>query len=374
MISNEEQVRAAIAEQAGEWLVTNDDGPLDARDSAALIAWLKASPVHVEEFLGVSVIARDLREARSDPEYSLETVLARARAEDDTPVQPLWSGVIAPVRGISSRRWLTAAATMAAAVIVLSLGLFSLWNVRPIAQVSAPGGTTALHFETRHGEQLSRRLPDNSVLHLNTDSAVTIRFGKTERLVTLTSGQADFEVAHDPNRAFRVFAGSAEVVALGTKFDVRLEHDSTVVTVIEGRVTVGLSPMSEKLAPHSSQNHPPRFVQLGADQQIRVAADEWPATPAAVDAQRTTAWLHRQIVFDQEPLERVAAEFNRYAPKPIEIATPALRNLEISGVFATDDTEAFIAFLRSLTGVRVEVTTTRIRVSRDPGGAAPDYT
>ena len=373
MIPNEDKVRAAIAEEAGEWLVANDDGPLEARDSAALAAWLKASPVHVEEFLGVSVIARDLREARSDPEYSLETVLARARADDDTPVQPLWRRVIAPVRGISSRRWLTAAATMAA-VAVLSLGLFSLWNVRPVAHVAAPGATTALHFETRHGEQLSRRLPDNSVLHLNTDSAITIRFGKTERLVTLTSGQADFEVAHDPTRPFRVFAGSAEVVAIGTKFDVRLEGDSTVVTVVEGQVAVGPSPLLKKLGPQSSQNHPPRFVQLGADQQIRVAADEWPATPAAVDAQRTTAWLHRQIVFDQEPLERVAAEFNRYAPKPIEIATPALRNLEISGVFATDDTEAFIAFLRSLTGVRVEVTTTRIRVSRDPGVAALDYT
>jgi len=79
MISNEDKVRAAIAEQASEWLVANDDGPLEAQDSAALAAWLKASPAHVEEFLGVSVIARDLREARGDPEYSLETVLARAR-------------------------------------------------------------------------------------------------------------------------------------------------------------------------------------------------------------------------------------------------------------------------------------------------------
>src|SRR5207237_10109386 len=89
MIPNEDEVRAAIAEQAGEWLVANDDGPLEARDCAALTAWLKASPVHVEEFLGVSVIARDLREARSDPEYSLETVLARARTEAHTPGQPL---------------------------------------------------------------------------------------------------------------------------------------------------------------------------------------------------------------------------------------------------------------------------------------------
>jgi len=80
---------------------------------------------------------------------------------------------------------------------------------------------------------------------------------------------------------------------------------------------------------------------------------------------RSTAWLRHEIMFDHEPLERVAAEFNRFAPKPIEIATPALRSLQISGVFATDDTEAFIAFLRTLKGVRVEVTATNIRVSQD---------
>ncbi len=84
-----------------------------------------------------------------------------------------------------------------------------------------------------------------------------------------------------------------------------------------------------------------------------------------VDAQRATAWLHREIVFDHEPLEQVAAEYNRYPSKPIEIATPALQKLQISGVFATDDPEAFIAFLRSLKGVRVEETATRFRVSRD---------
>ena len=240
MISNEEKVRAAIAEQAGEWFVANDEGPLDAQDSAALAAWLKTSPVHIEEFLGVSTIARDLKEARTDPEYSLEAILARARATEDTPVQPLWPRVIDAVRGRTSGRWLTAAVAMAACA-VLSLGLLLTWNVRPIEHPPAPDGITALHFETRHGEQLTRRLADNSVLHLNTDSAVTIRYGKTERLVMLTSGQADFEVAHEPDRAFRVIAGSAEVVDLGTKFDVRLEHDSTVVTVVEGRVAVGPS-------------------------------------------------------------------------------------------------------------------------------------
>ena len=354
MNANEEKVRAAIAEQAGEWLVTNDAGPLEAQDSAALAAWLKSSPVHIEEFLAVSAIARDLKDARTDPEYSLEAILARARAEEDTSVKSLWSRVIHTVWVQPPRRWFPTAVTMAG-IAVLTLGVLLMWNVSRIQHPSASEGIAALHFATRHGEQLTQRLADNSVLHLNTDSAVSIRYSKSERLVTLMSGQADFEVALEAHRAFRVHAGPAEVIDLGTKFDVRLEQGSTVVTVVEGRVAVGPT--------NSRQNHSPRFIELNANQQIRVADAEWPATPIAVDAERTTAWLHRQIAFDNEPLERVAAEFNRYTSKPIEIATPALRNLQISGVFATDDPEAFIAFLRSLKGVRVEVTETRILVS-----------
>jgi transmembrane sensor len=356
MNSNEEKSRAAIAEQAGEWFVANDEGSLDARDSAALATWFKTSPVHIEEFLGVSAVVRDLKQARTNPQYSLEAILARARSEDEEPVQRLWPRLTETVRGRPFGGWFPAAATMTV-IALLSVGLLLKWNLGPTERAAAPDGMTALHFETRHGEQLTQRLADNSVLHLNTESAVSIRYSKGERLVTLRSGQASFEVAHEANRAFRVRAGSADITDLGTTFDVRLDEDSTVITVVEGRVTVGPTA--------SGQSPLLRPFELTADQQVRVAEGAWPPTPKVVDARRTTAWLYRKIVFDNEPLEQVAAEYNRYTAKPIEIATPALRKLRISGVFATDDTDAFIAFLRSLKGVRVEVTATRIRVSGD---------
>jgi transmembrane sensor len=361
MNSNDEKVRAAIADQAGEWFVANGETSLDARDAAALAAWLMTSPVHVEEFLGVSAIARDLKAAGTHPEYSVEAILARARVEGGTVVRSLESPAIPRAGGQPPRRWLAAAFGVAVCA-VLSLGLLFNWNARLFEHPSAPV-VTELHFETRHGEQMTRRLADDSLLHLNTDSAVTIRYSETQRLVTLYSGQADFEVAHDADRAFRVLAGSAEILDIGTQFDVRLERDSTVVTVVEGRIAVEPSTMQDKHGTNSSQNHPQSPLQLGPDQQLRVTQGEWPAVPIAVDAQRTTSWVRREIVFDHEPLEQVAAEYSRYAPKSIEITTPALRNLKITGSFATDDPDAFIAFLRSLKGVRVQVTATQIRVS-----------
>jgi transmembrane sensor len=360
MTSNDEKIRAAIAEQAGDWFVGNDEGLPDVQDSADLAAWLKISPVHIEEFLGVSVIARDLREAGTHPDFSLEAILARARADDEPPVHSFRLPPSNAGRSGASRRWLTATLAIAACVL-LSVGLFLTWNAGPNRHSTASDGMTALHFETRHGEQLTRRLADDSVLHLNTESAITIRYSKHERVAVLTSGEAHFEVAHEPERAFRVLAGSVEVSDLGTKFDVLLGRDTTVVTVVAGEVAVRPSTVTER--PPGS---PWTDVQVGANQQVIIANGIWPpAKVVAVDAERATAWLHRQIAFNHEPLEKVAAEFNRYAPKPIEIVTPGLQKLEISGVFTTDDPAAFIAFLRSMEGVQIEETTTRFRVSRD---------
>ena len=363
MISKHEDPRATIAAQAAEWFVANDAGALDAQHSAALVAWLTVSATHVEEFLRVAVIARDLRSTDADPEHSVDALVARAREQDDD-AESTWSAAFAAIRGSLRYRW-KYAAIAAGSLAAGSVGLLSLWSLRPTAPTSGVAApVTVVHLQTRHGEQQTYRLADNSLVHLNTDSAMTVRYTGTRRLAELTVGEADFEVAHDPKRTFRVAAGPAEIVDLGTRFAVRLESDSTLITVVEGRVAVG--PSQAAAGPGVSPGHGERtgFVELSSNQQISVVKGESPGTPQAVDAQRATAWLHREIIFEREPLARVASEFNRYAPKPIEITTPKLRDLEISGVFATDDSEAFIAFLRTLEGVRVDVTAAEIRVSQ----------
>ena len=229
--------------------------------------------------------------------------------------------------------------------------------MKPLAPLQA----SALHFTTGHGETEDLAAGRCSVLHLNTDSAATVRYSATERLVVLTAGEADFEVAHR-RRPFRVLAGPAAIVDLGTRFDVRLNAEAALVTVVEGRVAVAPAVPGRGALPRCSSAPISKFG--------------WPIGngrphPIAVDAQQETAWLHRQITFDHETLERVAAEYNRYAPKPIEITAPALRELEVSGTFSTDDPDELLAFLRSLEGVQVEVTATQIKVS--PSNAVPRH-
>jgi transmembrane sensor len=237
----------------------------------------------------------------------------------------------------------------AAVVLLMIAGALLWWNLERV---------TPQRYATTHGEQRSWRLADDSVLRLDTDTTVTVRYGRSERRVEVENGQALFEVVHDSARPFRVVAGSAEVVAVGTQFSVYREGDSTLVTVVQGQVDV----TAANGRAQADVDAVGRRVRVNAGEQLRIKAGVLPASPTRIDVERGTAWLRRELAFERQPLAVVAAEFNRYGALPIEIETPALRTLTVSGVFAADDTDSFIAFLRSLEGVGVEVTSTRIRV------------
>ena len=348
--------RALVAQEAADWFVANSDG-LDAQRREEFARWLRESPVHVEEYLAIAHIDRDLPAASADPGVPLGELIERARAAEDTNVRDLASRFD---RKRESRPWnlwsyagVAAAAAGVAAVALLS---WSQLRVNPAAVTVAE-----LRYATRHGEQMTQRLSDGSVLHLNTDTSVRVLYGAARREVRIERGQAEFEVVHQASRPFHVIAGSAEVVDVGTTFDVYLRPDATVVTVVEGRVSVGRSPLLDS---PGTPRAPVAPLYVDAGQQVRVVGGE-PSSPLSVDARRVTAWERGQLPFEQTPLEEVVAELNRYGATPIEIETPSLRTLAISGVFAADDTESFIAFLRSLDGVQVEVTATRIRVYRE---------
>lgn len=373
MEHKDERERALHAEQAADWYVGNRSNTTQA-EREAFIRWLKRSPQHVEEYLGVASVARDLRKTRSAADdFPLDELIARAKADklETLPLpRPPRAAKFQPPPVV---RWVALAASIAA-VGVLGFLASSAWNARHqlLTRDTHATGVSAIPpilYATGRGQQRTVQLPDGSVLHLNTDTAVAVNYSAARREALLMRGQADFEVRHDAQRAFVVIAHSAQITDVGTKFDVNLENDTTVITVVEGLVEVAPAPTPATRAaaggsaPAPRKATPQQPIQLSANQQLSVSAEEWPSAPKSVDAQRATAWLRRQIVFEHQPLERVAAEFNRYTATPIEIVTPALRELQISGVFSTDDPDAFIAFLRSLDGVDVKVTPTRVVVA-----------
>jgi transmembrane sensor len=352
--ASEMQVRAAVAQQAGTWFVTNQSDSLDRADREAFMTWLKASPIHVEEYLGVALVAHDLPAAADDGEMPLESLIELALADTSDDVIPLESFV--PVRESATQRtraplrW-SFATSVAAIVLVLSAS--ALWWMRDGEFLGLPK-----NYQTARGELVVAQLPDGTELHLNTDSKVTVRYSRSERVVEIARGQALFTVARDEQRRFRVTAGDVHVLAVGTQFEGYITPDATIVTVVEGSVAV----LTGEPPPPDVAGIPPGALQVNAGYQVRVDRGGVSAQPVAVDVQQTEAWLQRKIAFEHQPLGEVADEFNRYVSIPIEIDDAALRALPISGVFDANDIDSFVAFLQTLDGVRVERTPARIRV------------
>jgi transmembrane sensor len=352
---SEEQVRAAIAQQAATWFIDNQSGSLEQAERAAFVAWLKASPIHVEEYLGVALVAHDLPAAADDPQVPLESLLESARADDTDVVVPLQAPL--PVREPAPKRiWAPhgwSFATSIAAVVLLLAGSL-LWWVRSGEFLAVPRS-----YQTAHGEQIAVQLPDGTELRLNTDSAVKVRYTRRERVVEIARGQAFFTVARDVHRRFRVAAGEVNVLAVGTRFESYRRPDATIVTVVEGSVAVlaGQPPSADVTG------LPSGALRVEAGYQARVDASGVLDQPTPVDVQQVVAWLQQKIAFERRPLGEVADEFNRYGPIPIEIEDAALRALPISGVFDVHDIDSFVAFLQTLDGVRVERTPALIRVS-----------
>ena len=347
MTPSNEQIRLAIAEQAIEWFEENRRGPLDREARSRFMAWLAASPVHVDEYLVIAGLARRLHTAANTTEIPLEPLLARVRARRNQ-VLTLDSSVSEHAH-VTTRPRVWRPWTLAAAAALAVVALTTVWWTRDGERFGLPRT-----YSTGHGEQSVRLLPDGSVLHLNTDSQVTVHYSRRERVVDLDRGQALFQVTHEGERGFRVASGNAQVLTVGTEFEVYRRPGVVRVTVVEGTVAVYIGP-----PPTPAKPMPPGALRLGAGYQVEVR--DQVGAPQPVDARAAVAWLRRQIVFENEPLGEVADEFNRYGSITIEV-DEALRSLPITGVFDAYDADSFVASLATLNEVVVQKTPTRIRI------------
>jgi transmembrane sensor len=370
MNTMEQKIRSAAVEQAAEWFIANRSGDLTPREREDFRTWLCAAPANVREYLAIVSMSGDLQAARpSDAE--VQAFLQRALAGDGNSgrdnVVPLRESAKAPQpqclaqkpRQLVGRRF-----ALAAAILIVGGG--TVWGL--YTGLLNPNRS----FDTAHGEQRVVQLRDGSVMHLNSDSRVSVRYTKAERRIDVGRGQVLFDVVHEALRPFRVRAGTTEVLAIGTQFDVYRQARGTVVTVIEGQVQVYRAAWEPDTGADTDRTSlsPSRVSRIGvaAGRQVRVSSGEAAAAsaalpqPIAVDVKKAMAWLQRQIIFEQQRLDEVVSEFNRYGRIPIILQDERLRGVRVSGQFNAYDTDSFIELLRRLDGVEVNVNEREIAV------------
>ena len=78
------------------------------------------------------------------------------------------------------------------------------------------------------------------------------------------------------------------------------------------------------------------------------------AIPEELDPLKVVPETHK-LVFENQSLGEIAAELNRYNRQVIDIQGEALRAEQVTGVFQSHDPESFLAFVRRVPGVSVEL-------------------
>jgi transmembrane sensor len=223
-------------------------------------------------------------------------------------------------------------------------------------------------YTTAIGEQRSIRLEDGSIVDLNSRSIIRVRYQKHERHVDVKQGQALFSVVADSARPFIVESNGTRVRAVGTQFDVYRKKMGTVVTVVEGSVSVRApaATASRTAAPSIS----PDVVQmlsgellLKADEQVTVVPNARPEI-ARGTASMAIAWTRRKIVFSGASLAEVAEEFNRYSTRRLVVENPDEFDFRVSGVFSSADITSLVRFLHTRAEVAIEESDSQILIRK----------
>ncbi len=345
-----------IADEVAEWFACLQDPGCEPGRRQEFSDWIMRSPDHLREFLAVSCVWGEAGGASSQ-RYSNESLIAAALAEPeaDNVVRIGCKPSASPLRSDVPSLKKAPHRLVAAAVLLVAFAITLLW-----AQLGRDA------YSTDIGEQRSVTLGDGSIVDINTNSKIRVELQDSERRVRLLRGEARFKVAKDPRRPFVVVTPQARIRALGTVFNVRSEHESTAVAVLEGHVEVRELDAKPRAPEAGSAG---TRIELKTGEKAAVSPEGRIQPNAGPSLEFVASWTQRRLVFREEPLADVLAEFNRYHRKPIRIDAPALAQLRVSGTFDSSDPGSLVEYFRRFEGVRVEEGRDAIRLL--PEAATP---
>ena len=324
---------------AARWYSRVRSGQISAQEEAAFEAWLDSDPQHRAAYDAIDLAWGALGLVRDHPR-----VMAMRETLSPEPNR------------FYARPWVRRAAAACIAAVVGGAGMSGVWLVwRPHDELANQA------FRTGIGQKATVNLPDGTEVTLNTGTTLRTRADPDRRLVYLDEGQAFFRVAHDKSHPFIVHAAGRTVTAIGTAFDVRVDHGRFSVTLVEGKVRVE-QPVTMAKPPAPGPVQQPatgRSIQstdMVAGSEL-VAADSQQWTIASTDIVKATSWVHDQLIFEREPLSQVVDEMNRYSVRKIVISDARVGRTLVSGNFRPGDVESFARALEAYRYARISADT-----------------
>lgn len=341
--------RRLIEREAADWLARLDsDKALEPFEKEVLSEWLARSPVHREALHNLNGFWRN--------NILTELMVPLGRHDSRSKVMPHGG----------HRSFVFGSFATAIFCVLAFTAISTLYFSEPAFENNGL-------YVTAVGQQKTLDLDDGSQIQLNTNSQVEVEYGDQYRNIRLLQGEAHFDVAKNPDRPFRVYAGSGRVQAIGTAFTVQIAPAGVNVLVTEGRIalaSLGGTILDETLMEdldkdpfvHTQSKELATLdagesVFMGIEDNVYLSQLDVFENIEIVDESelsRRQSWREGLLVFSGEPLEQVVSEISRYTTLSIEIVDPDLKGLQIGGRFRVGDLDNMFAALETNFGIEVE--------------------
>lgn len=351
--------KAEIKEEAGAWFVRLETGALDKTELNELQGWIQRSDFHRDYLLEIASTWDAMGALKQLSDFFPLPEKEHLHESSPSRWQHLWD----KLAGLWRMPVTMGAAT--AAVVMLALWL------APQQSIDSPDLQT---FRTSVGEQATYTLSDGTSVALNTNSQLSVHYSDSRRAITLIRGEANFDVAKNPERPFVVYAGEGMLWAVGTAFNVRHTTSGVDVTVTEGTVKVFSDIREEQdsalsqadtgkastgiaggRAPENGPDPLPREALLQAGQAIHYTRVIEAVEPVVEEEmERKLAWHKGALIFRGEKLQQAVDEISRYTDKRIVIADSSLNDLRVGGHYKTDDIDTLLDNLGQGLNIQVQ--------------------
>ncbi|RYZ31243.1 MAG: FecR family protein, partial [Sphingobacteriales bacterium] len=195
---------------------------------------------------------------------------------------------------------------------------------------------------TPRGGKYRLTLPDGSKVWMNAESSLRYptSFSGDTRDVMLT-GEAYFEIAHNPAQPFRVAVKDMKVEVLGTHFDIMAYDNEPVIatTLVEGSVRI---------------NAPSKQIQLTPGQQATQDNSGKLQVYNDVNIQQVLAWKNDYFQFNGDKLDKLMRQIERWYDVSA-VYTGAIPDRKFGGKISRSSSLADVLKVLELSDVKFRV-------------------
>ena len=215
--------------------------------------------------------------------------------------------------------------------------------------------TGPLQIDVPRGGEFVVTLEDSTRVWLNSESRLTYpaHFSASSRRVELT-GEAFFEVKHNPDVPFIVESANQRVRVYGTEFNIRAYPEDDVVYTTLSSGSISLTPSSGSGEIFLSPGKQTIFTKATSEAKVR-----------QVDIDRVTGWRHGRFVFEEQTLRQIMRDLARWYNFEYEFADDeAAETIFMGSIPRYSNFKTAIAILEKSGGLAFEVKENRILISR----------